>query len=503
MPATAAIWRNWHETVTRPVRRFEVLSNPDETRSTIPGYKATARRIQELILEADEGDVRLRAVGGGWSFTNVAATDGIGLGTQRLNYRFGLGPADLVKSYPPDQLPVLLQGGISVASVNRFLAGRNQALPTSGASNGQTIAGAIATGTHGAAIDVGAMQDCVVAIHLATRPDGKTLWLERQSDPILSPAARAALDVELVDDDAVFEAALVSMGCFGVVLGVVIEPVPIFWLHGWRQPIALTQAHWDAIHAMDFTSVSLPGDDRGPSGAKRRPHHVELLCNVLDGEKTFTQLLYREPARPPGSKPVSLDGGVGKGDSALDVIGVVTDALSPAAKLAAKLLSAAYQTYENVAGTPGEVFKDTSTRGRGASSAMGIPVTEARRGFDLAVAAVKAEEAPALVSMRFVKQSRATLAFTSHDPVTCILEVDGAHSARTLAAQQRTWLGVAQAKIPHTFHWGKRNELDAASVRACYGARVDAWLTARRRLLDAEGRRIFSNEFSDHLNLSL
>lgn len=498
-PARNLVWRNWHETVSQPLRRFEVLSNPDETKSTIAGYQATARRIQSLILEAAEQDLRVRATGGGWSFTDVAATDGMALATQRLNYRFGLGARDVQGPYAAGHEPVLLQCGISIADVNRFLAGRNQAVPTSGASNGQTIAGALATGTHGAAIDIGAIPEYVAAIHLATSPAGRTIWLERRSHPVLTPAALKALDVDLLPDDALFDAALVSFGAFGVVLGVVIEPVPAYYLHAFREPVKLDGALWNAITTTDFTAVKLPGANN------RRPRHLEVLCNVLDGETTIMTVMYHEPVRPPNSGSAGSDGGVGKGDSALDVIGAVTDTWDGASVLAAKMLTRGYKSYHDVAGLPGEVFKDTSTRGRGASSAMGLPVAQTREAFDIACQAVKRHTAPALVAMRFVKATQATLGFTCHAPVTCVLEVDGAYSQRTLAAQQDTWRGLEQAGIPYAFHWGKMNDLDDAKVRARYGQqRVDDWLRARRRLLPSpELRRIFSNAFTDKLGLSL
>ena len=268
MPDTPLVWQNWHQTVTQPVRRFDVLRNDDETRSTISGYMATARKVQSLILDAVEQDVSLRAVGGGWSFTRIAATDGIALSTQRLNYRFSLSQGDLVQPnpFPPNCLPVLLQGGISIADVNTFLASRGHALPTSGASNGQTIAGALATGTHGAALGIGAIPEFVSALHIANSPDGRTLWLERASRPVLSQAAATALGVHVVRNDDQFNAALVSFGCFGVVLGVVVEPVPLYWLHAYMDAFDLTlQSTWDAIHALSFAGLALPGLREGGS----------------------------------------------------------------------------------------------------------------------------------------------------------------------------------------------------------------------------------------------
>ena len=494
---SATIWRNWHETVTQTVREYVSVRNSNESASTIGAYNETGRALQGFIRRAIDEDTSLRAVGGGWSFTSVAAADGIMLATQRLNYRFGIGAQSLARPYAPDRMPVFLQAGISIADVNKYLARRGQALPTSGASNGQTMAGALATGTHGAAIDVGAVPDYVVAMHLATAPDGPTVWLERKRYRVLKDTAIAHFDAKLEDDEDIFDAALVSFGSFGLVLGVLIEPVPLYWLHAWRQPIVLDDSLWDAITAGTFDNMALPGANG------RRPYHLELILNPNDPAKVMATVMYHEATRPPNSKRPTLSGGFGKGDSALDFIGRVTDKYGKSTATIAKLFDKAYAPYTNIAGTPGETFSDTSTRGRSASSAMGVPLDRAREAFETAADIVRRNQAPAIVGMRFVKATRAILGFTHHQLVTCVLEVDGAFSNRTRQAHQEVWHALIQANIPHTFHWGKMHNLDAQRVRDRYGAaRVDKWVNARQALLTAEQRRAFATSFTDQLNLS-
>jgi len=495
MPSNS-IWRNWHETVSQPVQRFEVLRNADESRSTLAGYRATNAGIQKLILEAAEKDISIRAVGGAWSFTRIAATDGIMLATQRLNYRFKLDPGDLQQPYAPNRLPVLLQCGISIADVNRYLATRNQAVPTSGASNGQTIAGALSTGTHGGAIQFGAVPEYVVAIHLATAPDGRTVWLERASRPVLKDDLIARLGADPLRDDAVFDAALVSFGCFGIILGVVIEPASSYFLHGSRAVYKLGDAHWNAIQSLDYAAAELP------LARGRKPYHLELLCNVLDNERTLVTALYREEQRP-NAGIVKREGKIGKGDAALDVIGALSDLWAGSGPAFARVLSKAYGPYDNIAGTPPEFFSDTSTRGRSAATGVGVPISRARETFEIACKAVHATQAPALVSMRFVKSTRATLGFTMHQPVTAVTEIDGASSGGTQAAQKTLWREVRERGIPHTFHWGKLNDLDADKLRLAYGPqRVDAWIAARQRLIRPELRRVFSNPFAASLGVT-
>jgi hypothetical protein len=109
--------------------------------------------------------------------------------------------------------------------------------------------------------------------------------------------------------------------------------------------------------------------------------------------------------------------------------------------------------------------------------------------------------AAVLLSMRYVKGSRATLAFTRH-PMTCVLEIDGVQSARTHQFYRDAWARLARENVPFTFHWGKQNDLTAAAARRMYGKALDAWLGARRELLDRDARRLFSSDFLESLGLA-
>ena len=117
--------------------------------------------------------------------------------------------------------------------------------------------------------------------------------------------------------------------------------------------------------------------------------------------------------------------------------------------------------------------------------------------------ATKAGNAPALVALRYVRASDATLAFTFHRPHTCILEIDGPRTNRVRNAYKRLWRALDQADISYTFHWGKINNLDDRRVRKMYGQpRVNAWLNARRTLLTtAKLRSVFSNDFLRRVRL--
>ena len=99
------------------------------------------------------------------------------LDTKPLNIIFDISAQSVVPSYKGDTNKLFLaQCGNGVWELSRFLKTRSLSLKTSGASNGQTIAGVTATGAHGSAFDVGAVQDFVVGMHIIVSPT-RHIWL--------------------------------------------------------------------------------------------------------------------------------------------------------------------------------------------------------------------------------------------------------------------------------------------------------------------------------------
>src|SRR5690606_13736079 len=101
------------------------------------------------------------------------------------------------------------------------------ALDTVGGASGQTIVGAIATGTHGSDFDAPPMADSVRAIHLVAA-DGTQRWIEPANGAItdrgrLTTAQRHIARDHIHYDDDMFSAALVSLGTLGVIVSVILE----------------------------------------------------------------------------------------------------------------------------------------------------------------------------------------------------------------------------------------------------------------------------------------
>ena len=126
---------------------------------------------------------------------------------------------------------------------------------TMGNAGGQTVVGAFSTGPHGGDFDRRPIADSVVAIHLVA-DGGKHYWIESSASGIsrssrtttaswssMDPTRTVARDnfkIVREDDNALFNAVLVSAGRFGVIYSVVharAAPVRMYErrrLHVWQ-----------------------------------------------------------------------------------------------------------------------------------------------------------------------------------------------------------------------------------------------------------------------------
>lgn len=497
--STKRRWQNWHESFSQPLKKLVDIWNHDPNVSAVNFYNGTTTGLQELIQEAINTGESIRGLGGGWSFSRVAATDGILVNTKPLNYRFSIGQTQVHPHYQGDASNlVLAQCGMSIAELHKYFNARGKSLKTCGASNGQTIAGALSTGTHGSALEVGAIQDDIVGLHMIVAP-GRHVWLERQSSPVLIDGFPRAFGAELIRDDDLFHAALVSFGSFGIIHGVLVEAEDMYYLHASRKRMPFNDGLWAAIDRLDFDNLALERP------VQEQPYHFQVVIDPHDlAGGGYVTVMYKDAARDPNANPPASGGKITSGDNALEVIGVILDLVSELTPFAvSQLTKLVYEEYDNVSGTLAEIFTDTTTRGKAASAAMGIPLGRVQEALDIALQINREYPFPGLFAVRYVKSSQATLAFTKYPNHTCVFELDGPKSQRTMTFYRRVWKRFDTAGIPYTFHWGKINNLNAQRVRAMYGdATIDQWRTARHALLDTAAlRATFANQFVRDLDV--
>lgn len=158
-PKNIKTWSNAADNFTTPIDNYFEIKNGKEQTNSISRYCDTTTTIQHLLKEAIKREKAVKAAGSGWSYSKIAATEGWVLDVRELSMCFTVTKSNVVSTYKnPEQL-FFAQCGCTIAYINNILKNNGQSLKTTSASTGQTIAGAISTGSHGSAIDFGSMQD--------------------------------------------------------------------------------------------------------------------------------------------------------------------------------------------------------------------------------------------------------------------------------------------------------------------------------------------------------
>jgi hypothetical protein len=493
------VWTPKHLTFEQSLQGVFRLDNPaagtNEAR-----YKATTRNFQRLLGEAIAMGVPIKAYGGTWSMSRCAATDGWVIGTKSLNLLFHLRERSIRPEYTGDRDALwLAQGGCSIAGLHRQLKPFGQALPACGASNGQTIAGAIATGTHGSAVRFGGIQEAVRGLHLVVSPT-RTIWLVPDTDPATTDGFADQLGAELVRDDELFQAALVSFGGVGFVQGVLIQARDAFTLRSFRRRLPYDDAFKLAVGAMDFATLPVPAPARGlPTGDL---WHYSVVIDPFHPERgVFVTAMYDQACGPGSTRP--NPGGIAPGDELYGKLGSLLDLLPGLIPGAVSLLvEADQQDHTDLCGSLDEHFAATETRGKAAGVGVSVAAADAIATLDMMIDINRSHGPfPCILALRFVPGTSATLGFTRF-PRTCIIDIDGPYSTRTRSYFARIWQALHDSGVAYGLHWGKILGLSAAETRRLYGDRVDRWKAARDRLLpDPAVRQALRNAFLDELGL--
>ncbi len=494
------IWTPKHLTFEQPLQGVFRLDNPT-TGTNEARYKATAKNFQRLLREAIDKGVRLKAYGGTWSMSRCAATDGWVVGTKSLNLLFHLRERSIRPEYSGDKEALwLAQGGCSIAGLTRQLKPFGQSLPACGASNGQTIAGAIATGTHGSGVRFGGIQEAVRGLHLVVSPT-RTVWLVPATDTATTDGFAAQLDAELVRDDELFNAALVSFGAVGLVQGVLIQARRAFTLRSFRSRLPYDDAFKAAVGAMNLDALPVPAAAQALT--RDALWHYSVVVDPFHPERgVFVTAMYDQACGPGSSRP--NPSGIAPGEELYGKLGALLDLLPGLIPGAVTLLVEGDQKdHTDLCGALEEHFAATETRGKAAGVGVSVATSDAIRALDMMIDINRMHGPfPCILALRFVPGTGATLGFTRF-PRTCVIDIDGPYSTRTRSYFARIWQALHDSGIEYGLHWGKILGLSAAETRRLYGDRVDRWRSARDRLLpDPAVREVFRNAFLDELGLS-
>ena len=192
-------WRNWAGLQTcEPVRVVVPSSVPE---------------VSSAVAAAVADGLRVKAVGAGHSFTDIAVAPDVQLDLRRLR---GILRADSATGL------VTVAAGTPLYELSPRLWDLGLAMPNLGDIDRQTLAGAISTGTHGTGTTTAGSLSAQVRELELVLADGSVTTVGPGSD--------------------LFEAARVGLGAFGVLTAVTLQCVPAFHLRSAEQPLPLDDA---------------------------------------------------------------------------------------------------------------------------------------------------------------------------------------------------------------------------------------------------------------------
>jgi len=514
-----AHWRDVHH-ANDAVRctRYELTPRTGTTNEQLLDVGGALGAVLEFAI--DEGEP-LRTGGGRWSLSSIGRPKSalLDLGNHRRISAVPttwLTPESQASSASAEVTPMLIAAGMTVNVVHRELAKKKLALKTSGASDGQTFAGAIATGTHGADLNVGALHDTVLAVHLVVGPD-RSFLLQASTGGLTEKAAETlgrwfGIPCELVSDDQLIRAARVHLGSLGVVLHVIVETVPLYYLERRVTPHQDGDLRWrpvlshrrpnaaDAGHpaSPDFLSLILhpylphPENEprawlntmrklpfTGQTGVITKPSDVSLKSDLADFLPGIVHLFEHDLELPRNP-----------------ILRAITSS---------QLRSIYGTTVSTKRALPGAMFGPPDFLGidfdplRGASAEYVFNATQALVGVEtilqtLATQASAGNQYLGGIGIRFVKGSNAWLALNAKQ-TTCFVELQSLYTDELPAIHSAVASALTKASVPYAGHWGQWALNTPAVLRSYWGERaITQWKKARATLLPtAKLRKIFAS----------
>jgi FAD-linked oxidoreductase len=191
---SSASWRNWSGTYSVTPARLSYPGSPDE--------------VAAEVRRAAEEELSLKAVGSGYSSNDIAVTRGVMLDLSKLT---GILAADERTGL------VTVAAGMTLRELNRELWKLGLSVSCVGNLDVVTIAGALATGTHGTGRRYGGLASQVRGLQLVTA-DGQVLECSAEQHPELFATAR------------------VSLGALGIITAVTLQCEPAFVLQSVEAP---------------------------------------------------------------------------------------------------------------------------------------------------------------------------------------------------------------------------------------------------------------------------
>jgi FAD/FMN-containing dehydrogenase len=498
-------WAGVHVTQLTTVADIVDVDNvgPDGTLlSGFEMFRYAGESLDALIREARDAETRILPIGAGWALSRINITDGWLVNTKPLNGCYDIAERYFDDAYPADKRRnvVLAQAGMQIAELNAYLElvprhdADRRAIQAAGIGNGQTVAGAVSGNTHGAQITFGAMPDFVAGLHIATG-SGRTLWIEKESKPVLSDEFAAKIGAQLIRDDDIFNAAVVSFGTFGIIAAVAVETAPIY------------QLDFPPIVDINYTELKakLSAFAEAPPQDAKKLYHYEFIFDPFSRtqmamEASAPKVNYQPGVPTPEPRWIVRDkNGYAPGINILRVVGLLRGVVPPSVTTGLE-----FKRYrktallDGVRGSPGQIYTSSIYYLEGyIESAYAVSVKDAPATIDISSEVARAMRLPSVNQVRLCRASGGTLAFTQHEPITAVFEFGMIHDERFPEFERRLDEAFRREGLRYTMHWSKNSGIHPDKLEYMYGSgKIASWKAARQAVFgnDASLMKLFATD---------
>lgn len=304
---------------TKPI----LITNPSKTwktKATEYCFPLNLEATVALVKSAEAENKKIRVIGQRHSFSQTCLTDGLFIDLSRAHPYNPKDHNNTVSKIDQSALSLLkdneevenyfdVPGGMQIFMLNKILCPRDERdtarfgkrrLFNMGGGDVQSFAGAFSTGTHGSGGIYSAYHDMVRSILLVAgeekvyriEPNNGITDMHKHAEFYAeNPTLR---NVELIQDDDKFYAALVNFGCFGVIYSAIIETKPMSFLNkeikyqpgGWSPHVVRTTIDGfmsslnhqaEIFHYISFNPY--------PIGDNEHPSYLTRSLTLVDSEE--------------------------------------------------------------------------------------------------------------------------------------------------------------------------------------------------------------------------
>lgn len=210
-------------------------------------HPSTLGQLIEIVARASAVSpaFAVRALGSGHSYSPVAITDGFLINTHGMNHILDFN--DTFKPGVGADTLVSLEAGMRISDAIDVMEDRGLAFKNLGSYTGQTLAGAISTGTHGSGLrywdednkklerNPGPIADQLTSVLLVV--NDRAVLVEPDPEMAVTDKARFQdkYHIKVIQNTTTFNAVKISMGSFGVWYAVTVRARRSFFLKETRR----------------------------------------------------------------------------------------------------------------------------------------------------------------------------------------------------------------------------------------------------------------------------